>query len=186
MRILLFITLIICSQQLIGQNDSIIFWDEDNKLTKSDFKGSVIDSIKTKQFGITPTAVSFIGLSIIYKHVQGNLQVSIKSYFDRNKSFYRDSIGKSTLDHEQCHFDISELYVRKMRKKISNLKRKNIYTEKAFNAVIDSLNVERYKYNDKFDFDTFYGSIESVQNEWIERIQSELNELSDFKCTIAD
>lgn len=181
MKIFFSLLLILCSSYLFGQSESKIIWDEDYKLREADFQGSVIDSIKTKQFEIIPTAVSYIGLSINYKYVQGNLQVLIKTFFDRYKSFYRDSIGKSTLNHEQCHFDISELYVRKMRREIQVLQSKGVFAIKKYEAVIDSINLENHKYNDQFDFDTFYGSIESVQNEWIEKVQLELNELSEFR-----
>jgi hypothetical protein len=181
MRIFLGILLLICSQNLFGQNDSIIIWNSDYQLKVSDFKGELDESIRTNQFSLVPSAVSYIGYTVKYEYKKNKLLASVETYFNRNESFYRDSLPSSLLEHEQCHFNIMELYVRKMRKEISTSYKNGFTSKEKYDQIIDSVIVECDKYNDKFDFETYYGSIESTQNEWIIKVKSELNELNEFK-----
>ncbi|MBN2571718.1 MAG: hypothetical protein JXA68_06285 [Ignavibacteriales bacterium] len=181
MKVFISLLLILNSTLLVGQSDSILFWNKDYSLTVNDFEGEINDSIMTKQFSITPSAVSYIGISTEYKYHDGKLNVIIKTYFNRNKSFCRDSLIQSILEHEQCHFNISELYARKMRREILKLQIKSIYSNQKFDEVIDSLNIECVKYNDLFDYETFYGGIESEQKKWIENVNKELDKLNEYE-----
>jgi hypothetical protein len=162
------------------QKNSIVFWNEDEKLEALDFQGEVNDSVKTYGYSINPDAVSFIGYDIEYIELNGKLDVKIQTTFDRTKSFFKNKLTPYILEHEQCHFDIAEIHARKMRKGLIELKRRNINDELLFDKTIDSLMVVNKQVNREFDNDTFHGTILASQEEWVLKIEKEINELSDF------
>jgi len=84
------------------------------------------------------------------------------------------------LDHERLHFDIGEVYARKIRSVIDSLRRKgetriNIYTE-----AIDSLLDQWEQYGNAYDEETSHGLRPSKQAEWAIKIQKELSALEKY------
>jgi len=83
------------------------------------------------------------------------------------------------LGHEQLHFDIGELFVRKLRKKLmedpsvlDTSDRLNKLFKKYFNLCV----AEQRKY----DNETNHSIIKSKQIYWEKKVVSELNKLNDY------
>ena len=178
MRLYCFLGLLIFFFNCFSQKNELI-WDSDLKLKWSDFRGSVNDTILTSN-SMEPNAVSFIGFSLQYLTKNNRLELIIKTYFDMNESYYRDTLQAKLLEHEQCHFDIAELYVRKMRRSIKLLQQKGIFDRAKFSKIIDSLDVARMDENRQFDEDTFYGTFLADQEKWVTKIKEELLELKEY------
>lgn len=104
--------------------------------------------------------------------------VEVVSFFDCSRSWFDKShLDNDILEHEQIHFDITELIARRLRKKI------HLYS-KAMSP--SSLQLEYksslYSLNDiqeKYDSETDHGRLYKKQVEWKERIQKELIDLSE-------
>ncbi|MGJ8734513.1 MAG: DUF922 domain-containing protein, partial [Cellulophaga sp.] len=75
--------------------------------------------------------------------------------------------------HEQIHFDIAELYARKMREKLSKVVPSS-NTYKQARAIYTSVNKELDAYQDLYDKETNYSRDLEKQLFWQEKVKKEL------------
>src|SRR5689334_15537067 len=85
-----------------------IIWSGDRLLTVEDFQGR-----KSKNKAGTSS-----GLFIHSEDKEGTLMFYVEAIFYKSKSFFMKDESPYALRHEQLHFDITELYARKLRQKI--------------------------------------------------------------------
>ncbi|MFC7775202.1 DUF922 domain-containing protein [Flavobacterium sp. GCM10027622] len=144
------------------QDDEIILWSSDRKLTWSDFKGVVDTS------NVFIGAMTYAEIKIEGSYLKDSIRMyKVGCYFLKNKSWHivNDS---SSLSHEQLHFDISELFARKIRKSFDSLYVKRIVDvmkyEKVFNMHLNNWD----KYQDLYDSETHYN--EKKQLFWQKKI----------------
>ena len=154
-----------------------VVWNPNYVLTKSDFKG------KAKK-GLAGMAQTFIYLHTEEKN--GNIYFIVEAVLSRTGSFL-SSDSDYEFNHEKGHFDICEIYARKLRQKIKNkdfLKVKNISKEiaKMYDEVIKKYNEEQEKYDKQTEH-----SMNMVQQKvWEEKIAKELKELDAYSSTEVD
>ncbi len=157
-----------------------IYWDERDKISWEDFRGTTFH--KSVQ-GIPGTAaVSRVGIQREYlrsKESPDTLSLMLRATFNRflssvNANWKTDRY----LEHEQLHFDMTELLARKMRR-VYFLVDLNIPAKgKKVPKIIRSL-IEEYKTQQvAFDNDS-YSSIEK-QKEWRIKIDEELLLLAEY------
>lgn len=95
----------------------------------------------------------------------------------------KNSKTDSGLQHEQGHFDITEIYSRKLRKKLSDytFKKKSLKANfmKFYNGNAALLDAE----HDLYDKETDHHRIEEKQKEWDKKIAEQLKELEAYKET---
>ncbi len=153
-----------------------IFWNESYKLKWSDFKGK-------------PDGNPFMALSncaFYYKPVPVvkngvmEIQFSLFANFDRSLSWVKPDQHKDTLlAHEQLHFDICELHIRKLKKRI----RENEYNPMEFESQMHVYFQEAWSnyMNDqqKYDDETQHGIVSEKQQSWQEIVRMQLNKISD-------
>src|SRR6478609_9491217 len=94
------------------KKDNLIIWSASYKLVWSDFRCKPDPHQKQN-------AQTFYGLEVEKNYVV-SYEEKVTSYVDRSKSWVEDTT-KGSLKHEQLHFDIAELYARKMREYIALL-----------------------------------------------------------------
>ena len=117
-------------------------------------------------------------------------EISIKNYFDRNESWILVK-EDYVLQHEQIHFDISELYTRKLRKSIESLQQKKVSNLEIYKKKLNYWNQMSQQTNNAFDKEnndsytlkngTFILNKNPKQKEWKNKIENELNEMTEFK-----
>jgi hypothetical protein len=135
------------------QEQEIIPWSADRKLTWEDFKGK---PLKTEW--AAATTASGISYEFSTSGTLDNLKVNFKVYTDfyPQKSWYRPEMCNSVvLSHEQLHFDISELFARKMRQKLKETSfTKNVKAEvrKIYRETLKSLTAFQNKYDHQTNF----------------------------------
>ena len=153
--------------------DDCIEWSANAKLNWSDFKG--------RPNKLSPNAaLTDSGMSIELNCDDRTSEVIIKCFFNRNKSWSKEKESDYLLEHEQLHFDITELFVRKLRKQLNDLgndcKRLNAHVEKYYN--------ENYKefvaYQDAYDRETKHSLDREKQKLWKEKIARELDRLKPY------
>jgi len=155
------------------KNDTII-WQKDSSLNASDFKGKV-----SKEWA--GCAVTFIMVEPIESN--GNMYFSVQAVFDKSKS----SIIKTSdyvLKHEQLHFDICELFARKLRKMLVETdfkKVKNIQHE--IQTMYNKVNTEYAKYQRKYDEDTNHGENPAKQKVWGDDVANQMKDLEKYSST---
>jgi len=101
----------------------------------------------------------------------------------KSKSYIREN-APYVLKHEQLHFDITELYARKLRQMMHETdfkKVKNISAEisKMYNRVMADENKEQNKY----DKDTEHGLNAAKQQVWSDDIAARLGAAEAFTAT---
>lgn len=167
----------------INDEEDRIFWSNNRKLTWDDFKG-IPDTIGKSNLILTTVAETSSGISLENSNTNNSKnQYKIESIFLKNKSWTITN-SLQILAHEQLHFDLTELYARKIRKAFDSLKiRKNFIEEnyiKIYNSNIKQLN----DINDRYDNET-YGN-EMNQNKWIKKVDRELLKLKKYEYISAE
>jgi Predicted secreted Zn-dependent protease len=155
-------------------NDAIIYWSKNKRLIWSDFKGkaSPLDSTSDN------VAIASTDISILYENTGRRLTFKVVSYFRKNKSWTRDTISEILLKHEQGHFDISELYARKLRKFLQNFNPKQ--SAQVLESGINLLTLEADAFQEKYDEETEHGKLKAKQAEWNNLINEELEQLNEY------
>lgn len=156
------------------ETPDILYWNPDYRLSWDDFQGTP----KFYQHQISALTSSGI---VHYKGCQdGFINYKVQAYFERQESWVKnEALTEHHLDHEQIHFDITELYARKLRKALSERRFKcgeEYQFETYISAVTDKWQFEQRLY----DGDTKHSLEVSKQEEWHERIANELASLEDF------
>jgi hypothetical protein len=159
------------------QHDSaVLIWRADRLLTWDDFNGK-----PEKRFAAASTHYDV--LKHIHKDDEKNATVKIEAVFFRNRSWKKKEwINDEVLAHEQKHFDIVELYARKLRKALSETAFKNLNDlEKKLEALYDKYDKEMDVYQDKYDEETDGSMNGDQQRAWNKKIMKEINELEPYK-----
>ncbi len=107
-----------------------------------------------------------------------NLTVVAKFYKDKS---WVTSRTDGLLAHEQLHFDIAELYARKIRKKFSELKSVNEQRFAVYASAYELLWQECREYQKMYDSQTKNGILTEENNIWINKVLNEIMELNEFK-----
>ena len=150
-------------------------WNEFYKLQWDDFQGEPDE----RSFGDAATSVAIKAKPFLVKK---QIQYDVVAVFNRKKSWARDK-SASLLAHEQLHFDIAELYARKIRKKVKELNRQGAKNIKTYNAAIHELLQESNEVDQQYDLETLHGALSKKQEAWVSRIKEELASLQAFKKT---
>ncbi|MDU8885528.1 DUF922 domain-containing protein [Yeosuana sp. MJ-SS3] len=161
-----------------GKNDSLL-WNENYKLSWKDFKAH-------PRLEVDAVALTVSGISFSYSLSQNDnedyrYQTFVEAHFYPEKSWYKAEVSNNhILKHEQLHFDLTELYARKLRKRIAETTfTKQIRSE--LNQLNDDINEELKITQDKYDFETNHSINIEVQKEWEDYITKELKKLRAFR-----
>ena len=171
--------------------DDFILWQENKKLKIQDFKADNKDTVKVnrQQFLGAISAIR-IEYSSFQRNKSSVPDFSIKTYFDPNESLMLLK-NDYVLQHEQIHFDLTELYARKMRKSVESLRQKNVTNISIYRKKIQHWNVMKEKASNQFDADNqdYYIKIgqkilfqkNPKQEAWKKKVDRELFQYSLFK-----
>lgn len=95
-----------------------ITWSPNRKLVWEDFKGKAPENPRA-----AATTASGITYQFATQGTKGNnivIDFTVSTFFYPNKSWYQPQLCDTLiLSHEQLHFDISELYARRMRERLA-------------------------------------------------------------------
>ena len=174
-----------------------IEWSPTVKLTLQDFKNKVSPST-------TDTAHAWVALDVAWECRDGKARSHARAIFDPDQSWWREGtsniwggveegLSRSQLDnrrtsaqrdqdllqHEQLHFDLTELAARKIRRELDDLTRacatpgSNDAIGKAVAAIEGAWSDEQARY----DKDTDHGTNRVKQRQWELRVRKELTAL---------
>lgn len=94
--------------------EQLIFHDNDYRLKWKDFQGPEEEGFESFD------AVSYVGFRLGYKGTarQDSLRIVVEAFFNPKRSWHDGDTTAYLLQHEQVHFDITELYTRKLKQKL--------------------------------------------------------------------
>ena len=157
----------------ITNGEDKILWSSNRKLTWNDFQGKPRKnrgSIRAETNGEIITEKTY--------WENGVPKFEIRCYFLKDKSWTitNDSL---TLQHEQIHFDIYELFTREIRKSFDSLNTKKVVDFDVYGNIFSRFLNENDSLNDKYDDEVRFDRLE--QAKWIERVAEELEKLKQYE-----
>jgi hypothetical protein len=145
-----------------------------NTISFKNFRG--LELFKKELYGSKYFA--YVVTSIDYEINDDSL--SVQSFFHPSRSFVynKNSGSKELLNHEIYHFKITEIYARKAKKEISEIK--NI-TKFEIEDIINKTKVKEQEFQEKYDYDTFHSYVLKEQIKYEKNVDSLLYLLKNYK-----
>lgn len=167
-KLKLSIVLLVLTAANLSYNE--VIWEESSKLDWADFS----HNHQNEHYA----ALTASGISFSYTAKETTYDIEIFAVFDKDESWVNTKkASRKLLKHEQLHFDITELWTRKMRKAV---------TQAAYidNAILSELYEEHLKGLSKmqafYDEESHHSLNNKMQQEWEAGVQQELAKLSDY------
>ena len=148
-----------------------IEWDKDHPLTWKDFPFIKLRSGK-KEIALTSVKHSVVG-----KMVNGSPDFEVHVYFIAKDSWTTDTASMSLLAHEQLHFDIGELFRRKIVQKVKRLRDSGEKQKAIYRYAIKKLLSDFRNFSNEYDRQTKHGVLETEQKRWKNKVWEALNRL---------
>ena len=152
-----------------------LVWQKEKRLTWEDFEGAVPKDA-------APAATTASGISYEYTanmwYHEVKVNITITAYFYPTESWYRPELANNhVLQHEQLHFDITELHARKMKFEVS----RTTFTENVkeeINKIYRKTLKELKEMQERYDWETSFSRNAKAQQKWQQRISEALERLA--------
>ena len=174
MRIAACVLVLLCAAAA-GLAQEAMVWSLERRLKREDFRGRVPASAST-------ASMSWIHIETAWECKDGTLTAMARATFDPSQSWFRRSQNPMELDiqlleHEQIHFDIAEVAVRKIRATFQTFT--GACAEPGGTEPIEHLiaraDRDLQQEQERFDRETAHGTNGRVQAQWKRRILALLN-----------
>lgn len=161
---------------IIFQNDNQIYYHERPKVSWEDFRA--VNKIDGPE-----AAHIHVAISSAVEYDEGFLNIEIKCYMTPESSLVlKDKECEYLLNHEQRHFDLQEVFARRIRKRYLE---KNDYTFDKLQKDLNGIFIEEIKKGTQlqadYDNETNHSIDEKKQSEWNDNIDQWLLNLEDYK-----
>ena len=202
MRIAAWLVAALCASAATGLAQAAIEWSVERRLTRADFKGRVPATAAN-------ASLSWITIDASWECDAGALVAAARATFDPSRSWWRNARGNvwgsagermsssqaqqqarrsalqldmQLLEHEQLHFDIAEVTVRKIRARFGD------FTHACAEAggtdpiqqMVAQADRELQEEQARYDRDTGHGANARAQEQWARRIKALLERLADW------
>tara|TARA_R110002167_G_scaffold359094_2_gene575521 strand:+ start:238 stop:738 length:501 start_codon:yes stop_codon:yes gene_type:complete len=155
---------------LSAQEEEVIPWSHEARLSWADFKGKPTN---TRAAAVTSSGITY-RFSSVSKGDEVVLEYEVDTHFYPNKSWYQPAMCDAViLQHEQLHFDITEIYARMMRKRLQDTKfTKNVKSEifAIYKEITSALN----RFQNLYDKETDFSRDLEQQDLWTVKIETAL------------
>ncbi|HRO43280.1 MAG TPA: DUF922 domain-containing protein [Flavipsychrobacter sp.] len=152
-----------------------ISWSKDKKLSWDDFRGLIPNDAEEQTAAATYCGIGFETNTISSKN--SDLKIRVYNTFYIGQSWARpEEMNEDVLAHEQGHFDLCELYTRKLRERMANVS-VNVNTLKpVLRKIYEDLQREYQARQEDYEVETAHGVNLPQQKKWQEILESELLE----------
>jgi len=163
---------IVATISIPEESNDFIPWTYDQRLIWEDFQ------CEPKK-GTDAVASTSTTLGIAYEITDGRMTYDISCNFSRQKSW---GLMKTDyiLAHEQGHFDITEVFARKLNEALQNYVFNKKTFKKDINEIYQSIVKEKENFQKTYDEETDHSRNRKIQYEWLDRIQKLLDETEPF------
>ena len=157
-----------------SNSPEVIYWNGDKRLEWTDFMGQPRFDYKDISALTSSGIVHYKGCK------DGQIIYKVRAYFEKKESWVKIvARTKHHLEHEQLHFDITELYARKLRKALSE-KEYKCGQEEEFEAFVGHFLQDWELSQQKYDMLTRHSMDKAAQKEWVYKIAMELSLLENY------
>lgn len=170
-KYLVIFTLMLCLTASAQEYETIL-WSIDHRLSWADFRAK--PNGPARAAAITASGISY-QFSTLESNGEFELDYTVHTYFYPNKSWYQPEVcDEIILSHEQLHFDISELFARKMRRLLATTRfTKNVKAE--VKSIYRKINKELAEFQNQYDDETNYSRNHEQQLLWNKKIAEALS-----------
>lgn len=144
-----------------------LFWSPGYKLAWMDFKGKPGPASRH-------LATTFSGIAYTYRLSNKAITYKVVAFFDRNKSWKKPAVTDEILRHEQGHFDITQIFARKLEKEFANLAAPHKITGKQLEVIAEKIIKDKNACQQLYDTETGFGRKLMEQQRWEKLIASQL------------
>ena len=167
------------AQKRVPKNS--IQWRSDLTLEWSDFQGKPnTDAIAFAETSylieIIPTEIKVDENNLVLNYQQ----LSVKAHFLKDQSWVHKETDE-LLKHERLHFDIAELFARKMRKAFKELIEQENADFDAYQRVYEQYWRECAKMQRQYDLETGHGRKYTINDQWKTKVDQKLSALSIYE-----
>ncbi|HTM92993.1 MAG TPA: DUF922 domain-containing protein [Flavisolibacter sp.] len=156
----------------VSKETAMIAWETDKRLVWDDF-------LCEPKMGTDAVASTSTSLGIAYQLTDGELKYHITCYFNKEKSW---GLLKTDyiLAHEQAHFDITEIFARRLNEALQNYKFNKKTFKRDISEIYQSIVSQKEEYQKAYDAQTDHSRNRKVQYDWLERIENLLAETEPY------
>jgi hypothetical protein len=177
-----YLTLIVCvfplsilAQDRSGPaalNEDMIAWSASRRLTWNDYKASPDPASDA-------AASTTTFLTISYNISSSDFSYKIESKFSKFRSW---GLFKTSyiLSHEQGHFDIAEIFARKLHMRMMQYHFDRHTYQKDLKKIYQEILDEKAEMQEAYDEDTNHSINRDKQYEWLKRIEKMLKDYEDY------
>lgn len=161
-------------------NDSILSWNNTIKLKWADFEGELNPNVFA--YAVTSYKIDIIPENVKVDkndNIQNYEQLTVVASFYKKQSWTVSS-NIELLKHEQLHFDIAELFARKIRKRYSELKSTKQKAYSTYWKEYSLLWKECREMQKQYDSETNHGANNEKNLNWNVKIAASLEALENF------
>ena len=154
------------------KNDDLIHWNKRQQLSWSDYQGKA-----ESDAGAAASTATYLGVEYNFK--DGKLGYVITCSFSRSRSW---GLHKNDyiLSHEQGHFDIAEIFARKLHQRLKayQIDKKTYQTD--LRDIYENTMDEKEEMQNRYDRETNQSINKEKQAEWLRKIGEELEKLKEY------
>ena len=143
-------------------------WSNYRRLSWDDFRGNT-----PPQTDDAALSTTYVGFS--YSKTGSTINYNIECKFQKSRSWGRVKTDY-ILKHEQGHFDIAEIFARKLNKEVKEYLSKSS-NHAGLNPIYTKLMNEKREMQEDYDTETNHSINKAKQAEWNKKIEEMLNEL---------
>jgi hypothetical protein len=150
-----------------------LHWSASRPLVLADFKGR-------PRPGETHAALTSATIVAEVACKGGQFTGHVQAAFDPAVSWWREpaTATPKLLRHEQLHFDITEVYARRLRQKLAAVRVPCAQLGSAFERLAQGVYADWEKAEQQYDRDTNHGLKPEPQAQWEAQVQQQLAELA--------
>ncbi|HVG41885.1 MAG TPA: DUF922 domain-containing protein [Chitinophagaceae bacterium] len=154
------------------EDDEMIPWAPDRPLTWEDF-------LCEPQRNTDAVASTSTSLGLAYQIKNGKLTYQITCNFSKTRSW---GLMKTNyiLAHEQGHFDITEIFARKLHKGLMEYTPNRNTFKKDIDDIYQSIIKQKEAFQNTYDHETDHSRKKAIQLEWLVKIKSLLKESQSY------
>ena len=153
-------------------NEELLNWNTGKRLDWEDYK-----SRPDARSDAAASTSTYLGIN--YSISGSSFSYKITCSFSKNKSWGRYKT-EYILSHEQGHFDITEIFARKLNKKISEYRFDRASYQADLQKIYQNILDEKEQFQNQYDEETDFSRNKEKQAEWLIKISKILDELKNF------
>jgi len=157
------------------EDENRISWNANRRLTWDDFQADP-ESWNEDIAAITSSVIQYK-----YSCEDGKLNYSVKSIFLMDESWVKKKAKTAHyLAHEQLHFDVTEVFTRKLKEKLGE-HTFDCDEVKKFESITKDILTDWQNTQKRYDYQTRYSLNKEKQDEWVAFIADILDAYNEYK-----